>query len=167
MSVVYTFPMKSSRLFSSASTLYSYVYGAGWELDGKFQMFTAKPGYVYFVDTMSFALGVDQADFISGISIVPTVTIENDLGQSLNGIGKKLVSYCSDTPYGFFYSSDTQVNIFCHLTGRVMQTSALLGSDTLVSALSFSVYEISSTALSGAYRDSISSNAKNVFRGTL
>jgi hypothetical protein len=130
-------------------------------------MFTAKTGYVYFIDTMSFAMGIDPSNFISAVSIIPSVTIENSLGQSLNGVGKKLVSYCSDTPYGFFYSSDTQVDIFCHLTGRVMQTSELLGSDTLVSALSFAVYEISSTELSGAYRDSISSGAKNVFRGTL
>jgi hypothetical protein len=168
MSVVYTLPPKSARLFSAASVISTTVDGNFWNIDGKFKMFNAKPGYVYLVDTYSFVTGVSQENYVTATTqFIPIVTLENSIGQSLNGLGRSVVSYCADTPYGFFYSSDTQVDIYCHLKGIVQQTSELLGDNIFKVAISFNIYEISSTEMSGAYRDSISARAKDVMRGTL
>ena len=86
-------------------------------------------------------------------------------GAVQNGSGVKLISSMAERPLELWYSSDSTGRLYARVKGEITQTSPLTTVSEIRLAVSITGYEIPSTILSAAFRDSISAKSPDVFRG--
>jgi hypothetical protein len=165
--IVYTLPPKSAKLFSAAGVPSAPVSGLKFTVNTRFKICDTVPGLVYYLDRLSFSPSVPEPDYISGLDIAaetPQLTIENENGEQVGG-AVKLISAMGERPLELWYSSDSSGALYARVRGVVYQNSALVTFSEIRLAVSVTGYEIPSTIMAGAFRDSISRRAPENMRG--
>lgn len=170
MSVVYTLPPKSSRLFTCSDIISAKAVSGTFIINDTFDMFEAKSGYVYLISSVSFQGSMEQHDYIGAIvdqTAIPKISVINDSGVFVAGQPRSMVSFCADSAVDQWYSSDSGGKLRCRLSGEISQSAALVSTAVISFGVTLAIYEISSSELSGAFRDGIGKGAQNIFRGHL
>lgn len=165
--IVYTLPPKSAKLFTAAGVPYAGVDGITFPIDKRFKICNTVAGVVYYLDRVSFSVSVPEYEYIGGLDIseeTPQLIIENANGEQVGG-GIKLISQMAERPLEIWYSSDSTGELYARIKGVVYQNSSLVPYNEIRFATSITGYEIPSTIMAGAFRDSISRKAPENMRG--
>lgn len=104
------------------------------------------PKYLYFFNQLNFSLSIDEGDFLNAISVdtVPTLSVkDSSTGKIIFGSPFRLFRYFEGNDVdSFHYNLNSKGFFIADFQCLLDQIPNLVGIQTIIAQVSFSVYEI-------------------------
>lgn len=176
MSVIYQIPHTARFLSPSVqftapfNTVEIGKYSFTSPINSAVPVLKMEPNTIYLIERISWGASISAENYAGAMDIAPAkLALKTKIaGDLIFSMPYSLANFSNDSPFVAWYKNDLSGDeIQAEVTGNLLQTSELVGINSIILSASFAIYAINDARFSENFRGVLSSNVGQQVRGGL